>query len=291
MDKKTLAIYISGGVISLFFIVITIVLILNMQNKPVNVCTTNLTNGMAYNLLNGYCGINEKEANKYIANKTSKDACLELLDNKVNVVLASEIDDEIIEWLKLNDVEIEKIEIAKDALVFANNINNPVQDLTSEQIKSIYSGKNTNWILFGGEDNNIIAYSSEDGSEDVYMLEKFMGNNAINKPQYILEDNSINTLVDRLTKYLDIRKKAIIYTTYNNMKNINNDEIRTISIDGVSVSDETIKSDEYNATMKIYAIIRSDEPKNSQTRKFVEYITSKEGQAIIQQSGYVNLLK
>ena len=43
--------------------------------------------------------------------------------------------------------------------------------------------------------------------------------------------------------------------------------------------------------MNIYVIIRKDTAKNSQTRRFVEYIISKNGQAIIEQCGYVNLVK
>ena len=75
------------------------------------------------------------------------------------------------------------------------------------------------------------------------------------------------------------------------MKNNDNIEIRILKINEVEVSNETIKTKEYPVTMDIYAIIRSDTPENSQTRRFVEYITSKEGQAIIEQCGYVNLIK
>ena len=75
------------------------------------------------------------------------------------------------------------------------------------------------------------------------------------------------------------------------MKNIKNENLRILKIDDKEVSDETIKSERYPATMNIYVIIRKDTPSDSQTRRFVEYITSKNGQAIIEQCGYVNLIK
>ena len=75
------------------------------------------------------------------------------------------------------------------------------------------------------------------------------------------------------------------------VKKLENDQIRIMSIDNVRASNGAIKNDDYSAIEKIYAIIRSDIPENSQTRRFVEYITSKDGQAIIEQCGYVNLGK
>ena len=289
MDKKVLAIYISGGILALLAIIFTVVFAIGMQNKPVNICTTKLTSDMAYSLLKGYC--NKKDINQYIQNKEIREAYLELLNNSVDVVLASGIDDETIEWISANDVEVEIKPIAKDALVFVNNVNNPVKELSSDEIKGIYSGKYTNWKEVMGNDESIIAYPPVNSSEEEYMMEKFMGDRAIAKPKYRLEDHSLEGLISAVTEYLDTREKAIFYTTFHNIKNIENNEIQRLTLDEIEVSNENIKSGEYKATMDIYAIIRSDTPENSQTKRFVEYITSKDGQAIIEQCGYVNLIK
>ena len=108
---------------------------------------------------------------------------------------------------------------------------------------------------------------------------------------YRLEDESLDGLIKAVTKYLDTRTKAIFYTTYHNAKNIDNKLLRKLKINNEEVSYETIKKDYYPATMDIYVVIRKDTPSDSQTRRFVEYIRSKDGQAIIEQCGYVSLLK
>ncbi len=291
MNKKLLIVYISGGVLSLLIIVATIIVAMGIKNKPVNICTTLLTNDMASALLEGYSEIKHEKTSEYIVNKDARDAYISLIDNSSDVVLASEIDDETIKWLKLNGVEVEKTTIARDALVFINNADNLVENLAVSQAKGIYSGQYTNWSNVGGNDEEIIAYPSETGSEETYMLEKLMGNKAIKKPRYKLEDSSLSGLITATSEYLDTRTKAIFYTTFHNMKSNKNENIRILKLDGTEASTDEIKSEQYPAIMDIYAIIRSDTPENSQTRRFVEYITSKNGQAIIQQCGYVNLIK
>ena len=290
MDKKLLAIYISAGVVAVLIIVFTVVIALGMGNKPVNVCTTLLTEDMARPLLKGFCGIDE-ETSEYVENKEIRDAYLSLLEGTSDVVLASKIDDETIKWLRLNGVELETKVIARDGLVFINNINNPVESLTSNQIKGIYSGQYTNWIEVDGDDEEIIVYSPKSGTEEVYMMDEFMGNKAIAKPKYKLEDSSLDGLIKATTEYLDTRTKAIFYTTFHNIKNNNSKNIRVLKVNGVEATPEKINAEHYSARMDIYAVIRSDTPENSQTRRFVEYIASKEGQAIIEQCGYVNLIK
>jgi len=291
MDKKILSVYISGGVFALLIIIITIVFIMGFGNEPVNIITTALTKDMASSLLENYCEIDSEKAAEYIENKEINEAYLELLNNSESVILASDIDNDTIEWLELNGVEIETTTIARDGLVFINNINNPIENLTVAQLKGAYSGKNKNWTEFSGLSEEIIAYSPRAGSEEEYMMKKFMGNKAIAQPRYRLEDATLESLVKAATKYLDTRTKAMFYTTFHNIKGLNNDELRTLKIDDIEASDESIKNVYYPATMNIYAIIRSDTPEDSQTRKFVEYIISKNGQAIIEQCGYVNLLK
>jgi len=46
--------------------------------------------------------------------------------------------------------EVKLIPIAWDALAFIVNPSNPVDNLSSEQIKNIFSGKITNWSTVGG---------------------------------------------------------------------------------------------------------------------------------------------
>lgn len=291
MDKKMLMVYIISAIFVITVITGTVVLILGMGNEPVNICTTSLTDNMARNLLGAYCDIDEKNMEEYITKKGVKEAYLELLNGKSDVVLATEVDDETINWLKANGIDVESKIIAKDAIVFLRNINNPVESLTSNQVRGIFSGKYKNWKELGGNDEDIISYRAKENTEEEYMMEKFMGNKALIKQRYEPEDSSLEGLLSALSEYLDTSSKAITYTTYTKLIKKDLDEIEALRLDEVEPTEATLKKETYGGTMNIYAIIRSNEPEDSQTRKFVEYIISKNGQAVIEQSGYVNLIK
>ncbi len=62
--------------------------------------------------------------------------------------------------------------IARDAIAVIVNPENPVSELTLQQISDIYSGKITNWTGVGGEDRPIVKLSRETNSgTHVYFLE------------------------------------------------------------------------------------------------------------------------
>jgi phosphate transport system substrate-binding protein len=69
--------------------------------------------------------------------------------------------------------------VAKDAIAVIVNLNNPVDELTLQQISDIFSGKINNWKEVGGEDRPIVRLSRETNSgTHVYFLERVirMGN-------------------------------------------------------------------------------------------------------------------
>ncbi|MFZ3070637.1 MAG: phosphate ABC transporter substrate-binding protein [Anaerolineaceae bacterium] len=79
--------------------------------------------------------------------------------------------DEIVDAQK-NGVEPYEIIIAHDAIAIIVNLENPVDQLTLQQISDIYSGKITNWKEVGGEDRPIVRLSRETNSgTHVYFLE------------------------------------------------------------------------------------------------------------------------
>ena len=62
--------------------------------------------------------------------------------------------------------------VARDAIAVIVNPENPVNELTLQQISDIYSGKITNWMDVGGEDRPIVKLSRETNSgTHVYFLE------------------------------------------------------------------------------------------------------------------------
>ncbi len=69
--------------------------------------------------------------------------------------------------------------IGTEAFVFFVHKDNPIDNLTTEQIQGIYSGEITNWKQVGGKNEKIAAFQRNEGSGSQSMLERFMGDTPI----------------------------------------------------------------------------------------------------------------
>ncbi|MGZ9223297.1 MAG: PstS family phosphate ABC transporter substrate-binding protein, partial [Anaerolineales bacterium] len=96
-----------------------------------------------------------------------------IINGTVDIANASRrIKEEEIAEANTNGVEPVEHIIARDAIAVIVNPQNPVSQLTLEQISDIYSGKFSNWSEIGGEDRPIVRLSRETNSgTHVYFLE------------------------------------------------------------------------------------------------------------------------
>jgi phosphate transport system substrate-binding protein len=99
-----------------------------------------------------------------------------LINNTVDIANASrQIKSEEVIAAKANSVDPVEIIISKDAIAIVVNPENPVDQLTIQQISDIYSGKINNWSEVGGEDRPIVRLSRETNSgTHVYFLENVL---------------------------------------------------------------------------------------------------------------------
>jgi len=96
-----------------------------------------------------------------------------LINNTVDIANASRsIKAEEIESAQANGVNPVEHIIARDAIAVIVNPENPVSELTLQQLSDIYSGKINNWSEVGGEDRPIVRLSRETNSgTHIYFLE------------------------------------------------------------------------------------------------------------------------
>ncbi len=99
-----------------------------------------------------------------------------LINGTVDIANASrQIKPEEIESAQANGSDPIEFVIARDAIAVIVNLENPVDELTLQQISDIYSGKINNWKDVGGEDRPIVRLSRETNSgTHVYFLEEVL---------------------------------------------------------------------------------------------------------------------
>ena len=97
-----------------------------------------------------------------------------LEDGEVDIIFCAEPSKKQLEYAKSKNIELELIPIGREAFVFIVNSNNPINNLTIDQIKNIYTGIITNWKQVGGENKPVIALQRAEGSGSQTAMLSFM---------------------------------------------------------------------------------------------------------------------
>ena len=176
--------------------------------------------------------------------------------------------------------------IGSEGFVFFVHKDNPIENLTSEQIKGIYSGEITNWSEVGGKNEKIEAFQRNEGSGSQSMLKRFMGDKPIMKAPTELINDLMSGIIERVSNYKNKTNSIGFSFRFYVEGIIKNPDIKMVSIDGVAPTAQNIKSGAYPVTTPIYAVTYEEET-NENVYKLLDWILSEEGQYIIEETGYV----
>lgn len=180
-------------------------------------------------------------------------------------------------------------QIGWEAFVFFVHKDNPINSLTVEQIKGIYSGKITNWREVGGSDEEIIPFQRDEGSGSQSMMLRFMGDT----PLMEAETKTIQGMGAVIEEVVDYQSRAgsIGYSFRYYIEGIvQNPEVKMIAVEGVAPTADNVRNNTYPIITPVYAVTYANNP-NPNVARLVEWILSEEGQYIIEQTGYVGMKK
>ena len=188
-------------------------------------------------------------------------------------------------------VTIEMEPVAKEGFVFVVNANNPVDSLTQEQIRKIYSGEITNWKEVGGNDAPILAYQRNvDSGSQNYMTE-FMGDVPLMKPVTTNIPGGMGAMMDAIA-YYDNAENAIGYSVYSYAAQMyaNQNEIKFIAIDGIEPSKATMADGTYPLLSCTYVMYKTNHRRADELAELVEWMISEKGQKAILACGYIPVI-
>jgi phosphate transport system substrate-binding protein len=212
-----------------------------------------------------------------------------LINGTVDIANASrQIKQEEIEDAKSNGIDPVEFIVARDAIAVIVNPENPVSQLTLQQISDIYSGKITNWKEVGGEDRPIVKLSRETNSgTHVYFLETVlrMGNS---------EDETLFSMDTLLLP----SSEGIIVEVRQNPNAIGYDGLGYVPDDLEMIAIAEEESGQYvlpsisTVNDKTYPIARdlymyTDGEPTGVIKEYIEWILSDEAQQIVAELGFV----
>ena len=220
-------------------------------------------------------GMDLEEAQSIISVSTTAYAweSFGLYNTDTKMLVVYEAPDSVKEELEAANVQLEQKPIGVDALVFIVNEDNPVTDLTQQQLRDIYAGKITNWKDVGGQDLDIVAFQrrSDSGSQTLFQKLLIQG----------------GELVDSLAAYNN-SANAIGFSVYYYIDQMYSQPgLRLLSVDGVMPSNDTLADGSYPLCNDFYAVIRPDAAADSPERQLYDWLDTEAGQACIKKAGYV----
>ncbi|OON85208.1 hypothetical protein BXO88_13710 [Oribacterium sp. C9] len=185
--------------------------------------------------------------------------------------------------------------IATDALIFVVNEDNPVDSLTTDQIRDIYSGKITNWKEVGGNDAEIIPFQRNEGAgSQALILKHIMKDTPMVEAPSGLVASEMGELMTAVKSY-DNSANAIGYSVYyyaNDMKMAKG--LKIIAVDGVKPNPETIRNEEYPHRNAYYSVIPEEADLTNEhvkgARVLYDWLVSEDGQRLISSMGYVSVM-
>ena len=211
----------------------------------------------------------------------------ELLANKeIDIFFGAYPSKEQINYAISQGTEFEYTEIGTEAFVFFVHKDNPINNLTTEQIQKIYSGEITNWKDVGGRDEAVVAFQRNQGSGSQSMLIRFMGDKEIMDAPSEQVNDFMSGIIDRVSNYKNKTNSIGFSFRYYLEGIIKNPDIKMLSIDSIAPTVENIKTERYPITTSLYAVTYKDN-KNENVEKLINWVLSKEGQEIIEKTGYV----
>ena len=230
------------------------------------------------------------EAQKDVVHSTTWGSFKNLLGGDADIIFSTPISAEQQKMADEAGIKLEQVPVVKEAFVFLVNAKNPVDSLTQQQIKDIYSGKIANWKELGGNDEPIVAYQrNRDSGSQNYMID-FMGETPLAEAPTELRPGSMGGLMDVIAPN-DGSLGSIGYSVYAYAADMygTGDNIKFIKVDGVAPTKETIISGEYPLSSYNYAIFRADEPEEGAVRRLAEWMTSYDGQLAAAKAGYATV--
>lgn len=167
--------------------------------------------------------------------------------------------------------------LALDGIAVVVNPENQVNDLSIEQIASIYTGEITNWSEVGGADAEIVVIGREAGSGTRDGFESITKTSE--KCQYRQELTSTGDVITTVSQNPD----AIGYTSLSAVK----DNVKALSVGGVAPSEETVKDGSYAIQRPFVLVTRDGVKLSDAAQAFFDYVTSDKVADIITGAGVV----
>ena len=167
--------------------------------------------------------------------------------------------------------------VALDGIAIIVNPENPVSDLSVDQIAAIYTGEITNWSEVGGNDAEIVLIGREAGSGTRDGFESITDTK--DACQYRQELTSTGDVITTVSQ----NPNAIGYASLAAIK----DSVKALTVNGVAPTEATVKDGTYLVQRPFVLVTKTGEKLSDNAQKFFDFALSAEAAQYITTAGAV----
>lgn len=168
--------------------------------------------------------------------------------------------------------------VAIDGIAVITDKNNAVNDLTTEQLVDIYTGKIANWKDLGGADEAIVVIGRESGSGTRGAFEELL--KIEDQCAYAQELDSTGGVLAKVAA----TPGSIGYVSLD----VVDETVTPIALNGVAPTEENIVAGSYTLSRPFVMATKGEiDAQNEAVKTWFQYIASDEGKAVIQGLGLI----
>lgn len=168
--------------------------------------------------------------------------------------------------------------VAMDGIAVIVHPSNPINAMTKQQIKAIYTGKISRWSQAGGSGGKIVVISRDSASGTFEAFNKMALDKEKVRPDALLQasNRAVATTVAGTPG-------AIGYVGLGYLS----DKVKAVTVDGTAATKETVLSGEYPLSRPLF-MYTNGKPAGD-VKAFIDFVLSTEGQRLAEENGYVGL--
>ena len=170
--------------------------------------------------------------------------------------------------------------VAIDGIAVVADPANKVEDLTKDQLVSIYTGETKNWSEVGGDDQAIVVVGREAGSGTRGAFEELL--DIADACVYANELDSTGAVMAKVAS----TPGAIGYVSLD----VVDDSVKALKLDGVDATEENIKAGNYALSRPFVMATKGEiSAQKTEVQALFDYLTSDEGKALIKSVGLITV--
>ena len=170
--------------------------------------------------------------------------------------------------------------VAYDGIALLVNPENPVKNISLEDVKKIYTGEITNWKEIGGDDTPIVVVSREEGSGTRDAFQEIVGYES----EELLKDATISDGSGAVKTTVAGNKNAIGFASFEYIDNT----VSALNINDVEPTADNVKSGDYKLS-RPFILVTKEDSLTENGQKLIDFVLSAEGQQIVEENKLITI--